>query len=149
VGAGDDRPRLEQLATRLGVAADVDFLGAIDGAARDNEYAACHAFVLPSTREGFGLVFLEAMLHARPVVACDAGGAPFVVRPGAGGLLARPGDATHLAELLASLVRQPALAQGLGEQGRDFVLSEFAFPRLVQGVRCLVAARPARGGAAL
>lgn len=148
VGEGDDRPRLEQLASQLGVAADVDFLGASDGPARDAEYVACDAFVLPSTREGFGLVFLEAMLHARPVVACDAGGAPFVVRPEAGGWLARPSDAMHLAELLASLVRRPDLARSLGEQGRDLALSEFSFPRLVQGVRDLIRAPSATGEAA-
>ena len=132
VGDGDDRSRLGALAESCGVARHVSFLGRIDAARRDEEYASCDVFVLPSAREGFGLVFLEAMLHARPVVACATGGAPFVVRRGVSGLLARPGDVEDLVEQIASLARDPSGARALGQRGRDLAVSEFSFERLVE-----------------
>ena len=50
----------------LGVAGSVDFLGPIDDEALRTEYAACDLFALPSRKEGFGLVYLEAMTHGKP-----------------------------------------------------------------------------------
>lgn len=142
VGEGDDRARLEALAVARGVGTQVAFLGRVDEAQRESEYASCDIFVLPSTREGFGLAFLEAMLHARPVVACDAAGAPFVVRPGVCGMLARPGDAAHLTEQIALMARDPGWARSLGRQGQELALTEFAFHGLVARLGGLVAASP-------
>ena len=53
-------------------------------------YRQCDVFVAPSRYESFGLIYLEAMRHAKPVVACDAGGIPEVVTDGVTGLLAPP-----------------------------------------------------------
>ncbi len=79
VGRGDDRTRLQQLARDRGVAASVEFAGYVDDRQLRQEFARCTAFALPSQKEGFGLVYLEAMAHGKPCIAARAGGAPEVV----------------------------------------------------------------------
>ncbi len=79
VGGGDDLPRLRKLASDRGIFDRVVFL---EGLSREQIaacYAHCDVFALPSTGEGFGLVFLEAMAFGKPVVGADSGGIPDLV----------------------------------------------------------------------
>jgi len=75
VGEGDDRARLEQLACRAGVQERVSFLGALKSEQLVNAYRAADLFVMPSTGEGFGISFLEAMACGTPALGLAAGGA--------------------------------------------------------------------------
>ena len=63
-----------------------------------------HLLAVPSSYEGFGIVYLEAMHFGLPVIAGVAGGATEIVNHGVNGLLVPPGDATALARYLASLL---------------------------------------------
>ncbi len=81
-------------------------------------YAGCELFVAPSLYESFGLVFLEAMRHARPVVGCRAGGVPEVVEDGVTGILVAPGSPRDLAEAVGSLLSDPGAGRAMGEAGR-------------------------------
>lgn len=87
VGRGDDRPRLQGIARDLRVDAAVEFTGYIDDRQLRHEFARCTVFALPSEREGFGLVYLEAMTHGKPCIAANAGGAPEVISPESGRLV--------------------------------------------------------------
>lgn len=106
VGKGDDLPRLTGLAQRLGVAGSVDFLGPISDEALRAEYAACDLFALPSRKEGFGLVYLEAMTYGKPCVGARAGGVPEVINDDVGQLV-EYGNLHDLAAAIADLVRHP------------------------------------------
>jgi glycosyltransferase involved in cell wall biosynthesis len=79
VGTGSDRPRLQRLATELGLHGSVTFVGVASDASLRNEYERCRVFALPSEGEGFGLVYVEAMAGGKPCLAASAGGAPEVV----------------------------------------------------------------------
>ena len=140
VGDGDDRDRLEERARQLGLGDSVRFLGAISDAERDRHYAQCDLFVLPSTGEGFGIVYLEALAHAKPVIAADAGGAPFVVRPGVSGFLVPPRDPEALAACIAGRVQDPEGSRRVGASGRELVLREFSFPVFLERIRQLARA---------
>jgi glycosyltransferase involved in cell wall biosynthesis len=105
VGDGDDRPRLERLAATLGLGDAAVFRGAVSDTALAAEFAGCRVFALPSTREGFGLVFAEAMAQGRPVVGVAAGAVPELVDADTG-LLAPPGDGEALAAALAAALRR-------------------------------------------
>lgn len=67
-GDGDDRSRLEMLACSAGVGDRVRFLGAVDAEALPDLYRAADVFVMPSTGEGFGIAYLEAMACGTPAV---------------------------------------------------------------------------------
>jgi glycogen synthase len=81
-------------------------------------YRNCDVFVAPSRYESFGLVFLEAMIFGKPVIACDAGGAPEVVTHGVTGLLAKPGDHITLSAALETLLADSAMRRAMGAAAR-------------------------------
>ena len=80
---------------------------------------------LPSWTEGLPVVLLEAMAHARPVVATPVGGTPELVVDGETGLLVPPRDPEALAAALRRLLEDPDLARRLGEAGRARVAERF------------------------
>lgn len=106
VGDGDDLPRLRDLAANLGVARAVEFTGPLGDEVLRAEYETCDLFALPSRREGFGLVFLEAMTHGKPCIGARAGGTPEVVNDAVGQLVDY-GDLAGLAAAVTDLMRHP------------------------------------------
>lgn len=121
---------LRALAAQLDVAQHVIFTGARSDVPR--VMAACDVFTLPSFEEPFGLVFLEAMAMARPVVAIDNGGTPEVVEHGLSGLLSPAWDVPALADNIRRLAREPELRARLGRHGRERVLAYFNAERMAR-----------------
>lgn len=94
-------------------------------------YAATDVFVTPSICfDTFGLVNLEAMEHARPVVATTFGGSREVVTDGETGFIANPYQLEEFAERIARLLGDPELARRMGEAGRLRMLERFQIERL-------------------
>lgn len=127
VGGGDDLLRLRKLAADLGVTDCVHFL---ENLSRE-EIAACYShaetFALPSTGEGFGLVFLEAMAFSRPVVAASCGGTTDVVEDEVNGLLVPPGNFEGLVQTLDRLLRDESLREQMGRRGAEIVRGKYRF----------------------
>jgi phosphatidyl-myo-inositol dimannoside synthase len=117
IGDGDGRPAIEKLAAECGVAARVLFPGSRSGSLRSC-YEAADVFVMPSRQEGFGIVYLEAMAAARPVVGAACGGSTEVVADGETGFLVNYGDVPALEARLAALLADDGLRKRLGEAGR-------------------------------
>ncbi len=132
VGEGDDRTYLENLARQSGVAGRVTFTGAVTHVQLLEEYRNCDAFILPSEREGFGLVFLEAMAFSKPVIARQAAAAAEVVVHGETGLLVN-GEA-DLASAICDFARDPRRAWALGEAGRRRAEELYSFDKFVADV---------------
>ncbi len=126
VGAGDDQPRLKAVASGLGVEDHVTFWGALDDARLAAAYADCDVFVMPSKEEGFGIVFLEAMLRGKPCVGGAHGGTPEVIEHGKSGFLVEYGDVDALVRYLLALRADPELRRRLGERGRELAASRFS-----------------------
>lgn len=127
VGGGDDLPRLWAMAADLGVADRVHFLEKLSREEIAGCYARADVFALPSTGEGFGLVFLEAMAFAKPLVGAACGGTTDVVEDGVNGLLVPPGDAERLAEALERLFRDDSLRAEMGRRGAEIVRRKYRF----------------------
>jgi glycosyltransferase involved in cell wall biosynthesis len=99
-------------------------------------YRCAEVCIYPSCfEEPFGLVMLESMATARPIVVSAAGGMPEVVKDGVNGFVVPKGDARALAESCRRLLADPVLARQMGERGREMV--ERNFTREVMAARTL------------
>lgn len=111
-GDGDDRARLEALASDLAVTDRVCFLGRLGAAGKAALFSAADVFAMPSRRdgasvEGFGIVYLEAAWYGAPALAGLEGGAADAVRQGETGLLCEGSDADAVRSSLAELLEDP------------------------------------------
>lgn len=132
VGQGDDLARLTSLATSLGVPDSVHFTGPIDDETLRTEYAACDLFALPSRREGFGLVYLEAMSYGKPCIGARAGGAPEVINDSVGQLV-EYGNPAGLAAAVTDLIQHPRDSKIVRRHA-----DTFAFPAFQRRLAALI-----------
>jgi glycosyltransferase involved in cell wall biosynthesis len=114
---------LKDLSRELGMTDSVKFLGHVTPVQRAVEESM--AVVVPSLGEGFGMVALEAMERARPVIAAAIGGLEDLVRDGETGLLVGPGDADSLAGAMLSIAADPAKAVTMGIEARRRAIERF------------------------
>src|SRR4029077_11183516 len=96
VGDGSDRARLEQKARELGLDDRVIFAGRISEEEKPDHYRLADAYVMPSSGEGFGIVFLEALACGIPVTGSKIDGSRDALRDGRLGILVNPADSAEL-----------------------------------------------------
>jgi len=135
VGKGSQLPDLMLHSRRLGISDITEFRGYLDDP-DDTKlplvYSGADIFVLPSFREGFGFVLVEAMASGLPVIATAISAIPEVV--GDAGLLVPPGDPGALAEALRKLILDPAKRVELGRRGRQRVEDVFAWDKAISRI---------------
>ena len=147
-GRGPLEPALRALAHELGIADSVRFLGYVARSRSAIERSA--VVVVPSMGEGFGMVALEAMERARPVIAAEIGGLGELVRDGETGLLVPPGEAEPLARRDRRAGRRPGARGEMGRAGRQRALARVpesaasTGPRSSTGRRSAAKPDPAR-----
>ena len=124
--------RLHRLADELGVADRVIFTGHLPDTRP--ALAAMDVFVHPGDPEPFGLVNLEAMAMAKPVVAFAHGALPEIVVNGETGLLVSPENEDALSEAVIAVLQNPPRQKTMGRAGRRRVEQQFAIVNTVQGV---------------
>ena len=127
VGNGDDLPRLRSLAADLSVVDRVHFLENLSREEIAGCYARADVFALPSTGEGFGLVFLEAMAFAKPVVGVACGGTTDLIEDGVNGLLLPPRKPERLTQALERLLHDKSLRTIIGQRGAEIVRQKYRF----------------------
>ncbi|MCD6291617.1 MAG: glycosyltransferase family 4 protein, partial [Anaerolineae bacterium] len=120
--------RLRRLANDLDIADRVIFTGHLPDTRP--ALAAMDVFVHPGDPEPFGLVNLEAMAMAKPVVAFAHGALPEIVADGRTGVLVPPGDEEGMAEAIVRLLNDPSLSAAVGEAGRLRVEQGFTAERV-------------------
>jgi glycosyltransferase involved in cell wall biosynthesis len=129
-GDGPARSALERQARRLHLDEVVRFVGWIDGARR--LMSCCDVIAVPSRWEGFGLVTLEAMSCALPIVASQVSALPEIVLDGETGLLVPPEEPRPLADALLSLFGSPARAAAMGRAGYERLVTSFSVEKMVR-----------------
>lgn len=127
VGSGTDLPRLQRLAQESRVSEKVHFLSFLPQEQLAPAYDACDVFVLPSRGEGFGLVFLEAMSHGKPVIGGAHGGTPDVIADGATGYLVEYGNLAQLGDRLQHLLTDETARRSMGARALERVRRDFTF----------------------
>lgn len=120
VGKGPQEPLFRSLCGELGVTPRVTFLGGATRPELANLYRDAQCVVVPSRQpETFSLVGIEAMSHARAVVASNIGGMTEWLEDGANGLAVPPGDPAALARALERIDSEPETARRMGAYGRE------------------------------
>ncbi len=132
-GEGSLRQSLERQAQNAGVEERVVLLGEV----KDTRpyYEATDVFALASTArsEAFGIVQLEAMSHAKPVVNTQLdSGVPFVSVDGVTGITVRPGDHDALADAINRLLNDQELRSRLGQAAKRRALQEFGLRTMMR-----------------
>jgi glycosyltransferase involved in cell wall biosynthesis len=145
VGEGPERAALERRIRALGLTDRVRLAGRRDDIDSHSLLAAADLFLNPTLYEGSSLVTLEAMAHARPIVATRAGGIPDKVLAGETGWLAEPGDPISLAEAILRWRRTDGARRArVGEAARRRVAERFDWPQAITSYVELI--RAAAGG---
>ncbi|HDZ59962.1 MAG TPA: glycosyltransferase family 1 protein, partial [Actinobacteria bacterium] len=108
------------------LAGDVHFTGLVNGG-RPSYYAAADIFCTPCTKASFGVVLLEAMAAAAPIVASDINGYRLVMEDGLQGTLVPGGSPQDFATVLLDLLRDPLRRRMMGEAGRRTVIERFSW----------------------
>ncbi len=125
IGDGPERPALEERARRLDLQDCIEFLGTQPQSELPLYYANCAVFVLPSVREGMGLVLAEALLCSTPVIATRSGGVTDIVKEGETGLLVPEREPAALADAIEKLLDDRELAERLVNNGRAWVRERY------------------------
>jgi len=126
--------RLARIAQAEGVADRVEFIGRCDRDRLRTVYSAADVFVTTPWYEPFGITPVEAMACGCPVVGAAVGGIQDTVVDGRTGFLVPPNDPHALAERLAQLGAQPALAQRMGRAGLARARKLFTWARVARGL---------------
>lgn len=119
IGDGAERKNLESLADKLNLKEQVRFLGEIPNAKIPEYLAGADCFVLPSLKEGFGIVILEAQAAGIPVIGTSVGGILDLIEDGKNGLLVAPGDSDAIRKAVAKIASDLNLAQVLALNAKN------------------------------
>jgi glycosyltransferase involved in cell wall biosynthesis len=127
IGGGPERPALERLAAQIGVAARVEWAGQLAHDEALTELSRCHAMVMPSVDEAFGVAYVEAMACGVPAIGCRGESGPEEIAAlGEGMLLVRPKEPDALAATIANLLENGG---ELGEAARATAAEHFSWER--------------------
>jgi len=145
-GAGPDEKSLKKKAssgTLASLPATIIFLGKITDEEKWAWLDLCDLFITVSRNikgdfEGFGIVYLEANIAGKPVIAGDSGGVRDAVKDGVNGLLVNSEDAAEIAEAIIRLAKDRNLRKKLGEQGRERAIKEFNWEKQVGKIYSLI-----------
>jgi hypothetical protein len=129
VGSGPEEKALRTLATDLGIASAVEFVGVLSRDALVDTLASAVAFCHPARFDSFPLAPLEAMACGLPALVSSAGALPEFVA-GGGGIVHQFGDSDELAEQILILLSNRSLAAALGVQARRQVVDCYTWDRM-------------------
>jgi phosphatidylinositol alpha-1,6-mannosyltransferase len=135
-GKGPQYNHLQQLVRIHQLQQYVKFMPQITHHELHKLYRACDIFIMPTRTlknkqgqptdvEGFGIVFVEANLYAKPVIGGDSGGVPEAIKNGFSGLTVNSEDSATIAKAIIKLLTDDPLAKRLGQQGRERALEKF------------------------
>ncbi len=127
VGDGSERVKLEALTEELGLGSHVVFLGSLPHHEAMREMSKCDAFILPSWNEAFGVVYLEAMAHGKPIIGTTGEGISEILAKEGVGKAVPPKDVLAITEAIRALFANPDHAKAMGARGKDLVTRQFTW----------------------
>lgn len=121
VGEGNDVTNLKEIASKLNLNNNIEFLGIVRGKKKIRLLRNALLLVCPSMREPFGIVILEAFAAGIPVIASKVGGIPDIVHSGENGFLVEPENPQQLAEKIVLLLKDDVLRKKMSENAIKMV----------------------------
>ncbi len=136
IGEGAERQRLEELISAKNLKNKVFLLGQWEEAYR--YLPAFDIFLLPSLKEGFPWVILEAMSAKLPIIATSVGALPEIIANGKNGLLVKPANSSQIAEKILELEANDHLKREMGIQAHQTILFKFPLEKMVREIESLL-----------
>jgi phosphatidylinositol alpha-1,6-mannosyltransferase len=138
VGTGALEQDLRTLASGLQIEQSVDFLGGLSDVALQKAYSEANVFALPSSKEGFGIVYLEAWKAGVPVIGSTFGASSETISDGIDGFTVDPNDTDSLARRLIVLLTDDQLACRMAKSGLHKVRQRYSMQTFVANLSTLV-----------
>lgn len=129
IGDGEEKAHLINLVKKLNLQQQVIFLGWKSREIVMEYLRIADIFLLPSYRETFGLVYLEAMVHSVPVIGCQGQGLDGIIKNYENGFLANPQDFQSIISIIDFIFQNPLQAKEIAIKGK-ITADEFTFPLL-------------------
>lgn len=123
IGSGDQLDRYRNLCKELGVTDGVRFRGFLPNEETLAEMAKAQFFCMPSVREGFGIVYLEAMASGCITIGTEGEGIADLIENGKNGFLVPPEDPEAIARVVEWCLEHPEESEAVAQQGRRDALS--------------------------
>ena len=136
VGEGEDRPRIEALIRDLNVYDAVVLAGGVPQKELADYYNLCDVFAMPSKGEGFGIVYLEALVCGKPVLAGNSDGSSEPLQNGELGTLVDADDVAQIATNVARILQAKSVPE---QRLRERTLQKFGFEQFRDRVATLLA----------
>jgi L-malate glycosyltransferase len=127
IGEGREKENLQLLVSELNIDDKVNIIGYVPNADINNYLIESDIFILPSSADSFGIVFLEAMACGLPIIAAKAGGVPEVVKDGINGILVEPNDVESLKNAIIHLVENKSLRKSYGNNSLMVIKNQFTW----------------------
>lgn len=130
IGEGPEKENLKNLIEKLKLENNVILLGKkkeIPKLLKSSDI-----FILPSLREAFGLVNLEAMMAGLPIIATRVGGIPEVVKHKETGLLIKPADERALSQAINQMIASPTTRKKMGTAGKKRAEKQFSAKKMAE-----------------
>lgn len=130
IGEGTERGALEKLSQRLGIKESVLFYGRMEHENVLKIIDICQFLVMPSRREAFGMVLIEAMSAGKAVIATNVGGIPELVIHEENGILVKSEDPDSMSSAILALIQDTQLTKKLGESGMKSIEKNFKWEQV-------------------
>jgi len=139
VGDGDDRENLEKLCQKLNLKERVIFKGFVSEEKLNFYYKNCDLFILPSKKEGFGIVFLEALSFGKIVIAGNKDGSKEALLDGEVGILIDPDNIYEIREAILKVLKKEIDKRFFdGNFLKNRILEEFNFEKFKERIKFLI-----------
>jgi glycosyltransferase involved in cell wall biosynthesis len=134
IGSGPELSRLQSLACQLEVSERVHFLGRKSRREVAEAVRHCTVFALPSSYEGLGCVYLEAMSAGKAALGCRGQGIAEIIQHGSNGFLVGPDNEKELTLALGMLLRDANLRQNVGAAARETILERLTLAQQAENL---------------
>ncbi len=131
-GEGEEKESLRQLTDELNLSHLIEFTGWIDD--KEDFFTKLDMFVLPSLHEPFGIVLLEALSYARPVITTDSEGPMEICTHHQDALIVRKNDEDAMAKAITELIGDYELRHTLATNGYNMVTQNYAIQAISQKI---------------